>query len=79
MYATGVLLIVTGLFAMLRKESRILPGLMIIIYGASYFISAIIGGAAVSPVASILLNIIPAAIAFYLAVATISQRKIPLF
>ena len=78
-YAIGVLLVVTGLFAMLRKESRILPGLMLIIYGASYFISVLMGGTAVAPVVSALLNIIPAAISLYLAVATLSQRKIPLF
>lgn len=78
LYAMGVLLAAAGLFAILRKESRILPGLLLIIYAASYFLSAATIGAAVSPVASILVNIIPAAIALYLAVATLSQRKIPL-
>ena len=79
MYALGAVVVITGIFAMLRKESRILPGLMLIIYGASFFISAWVGGTAIAPVASVILNIIPAAIAVYLAVATLSQRKIPLF
>ncbi|MDO5847691.1 MAG: hypothetical protein Q4Q20_05300 [Methanocorpusculum sp.] len=79
LYALGAFVVITGIFAMLRKESRILPGLMLIIYGASFFISVWVTGTAISPIASVLLNIIPAAIAVYLAVATLSQRKIPLF
>ena len=79
MYAMGALVIVTGLFAILRKESRILPGLMLIFYGVTYFFSAIVGGVVGTPIDSAVLNFIPAAIALYLAIATLSQRKMPLF
>ncbi len=79
MYATGALLIITGLFAIFRKESRLLPGLMLIFYGVTGFFSTITGEIAGTPIDSAILNFIPAAIALYLAVATLSQRKIPLF
>lgn len=79
MYALGILIIITGLFALSRTESRILPGLMFLIYGISYLLSAIAVGAEIIPVVSMLLNFIPAAIALYLAIATLSQKKLPLF
>ncbi|HJJ39440.1 MAG TPA: hypothetical protein O0X42_04805, partial [Methanocorpusculum sp.] len=76
----GILMIVVGLFAMLRKESRILPGIMLIIYGCTWFFSAYVAGTSISaPVVSILLNGIPALIAIYLAFAVYSQRKLPKF
>ena len=78
LYAVAVLVIIAGLFAMLRKESRILPGIMLIVYGVTFFISAAVGGTSIAPIASFILNLIPALIAIYLAVATLSQRKIPL-
>ncbi|HJJ31761.1 MAG TPA: hypothetical protein O0X97_05905 [Methanocorpusculum sp.] len=73
----GILYIVIGLFAMLRKESRILPGIMLIIYGCTGFFTAFAGGN--SPVASIILNAIPCLIAIYLAFVVYSQRKLPKF
>ncbi|HJJ39168.1 MAG TPA: hypothetical protein O0X42_03425 [Methanocorpusculum sp.] len=73
----GILFIVIGLFAMLRKESRILPGIMLIVYGCTDFFSAYAGGNA--PVVSVILNAIPCLIAIYLAFAVYSQRKLPKF
>jgi len=76
----GILWFVLGLFAMLRKESRILPGIMMIIYGCSWFFSAYANGALVSvPVVSVFLNAIPCLIAIYLSFVVYSQRKLPKF
>lgn len=77
-YAVGILFLVTGIFAIMRKKSRILPGIMLILYGCSAFASGIAGGAG-SGIVSLILNIIPCLIALYLAAATLSQRKMPLF
>ena len=74
---TGILMIIIGLFAMLRKESRILPGIMLIIYGCTDFFTAYAGGN--SPVVSIILNAIPCLIAIYLAFVVYSQKKLPKF
>ena len=78
MYVIGGLFVILGLFAMVRKESRILPGLMLIIYGCTDFFS-VIAGATTNPVLSVFLNGIPCLIAVYLAFATFSQKKFPLF
>jgi len=76
----GILFIVIGLFAMLRKESRILPGIMMIVYGCTAFFSVYANGAMVSaPVVSVILNAIPCLIAIYLAFVVYSQRKLPKF
>ncbi|HJJ36128.1 MAG TPA: hypothetical protein O0X27_03000 [Methanocorpusculum sp.] len=76
----GILMIVLGLFAMLRKESRILPGIMLIVYGCTWFFSAYVAGTSISmPVVSALLNGIPALIAIYLSFVVYSQRKLPKF
>jgi len=76
----GILMIIVGLFAILRKESRILPGLMLIIYGCTWFFSAYVAGTSVSaPVVSVLLNGIPCLIAIYLSFVVYSQRKLPKF
>jgi len=76
----GILWIVIGLIAMLRKESRILPGIMLIVYGCTMFFTAFATGAMVSaPVVSAILNAIPCLIAIYLAFVVYSQRKIPKF
>ena len=77
-YAVGILFVIAGLFAIMRKESRILAGLMLILYGCTAFLSAIGGGAGLS-VVSLILNAVPCLIALYLAVAALSQRKMPLF
>ncbi|HJJ39182.1 MAG TPA: hypothetical protein O0X42_03495 [Methanocorpusculum sp.] len=83
-YCTGLMFIglavfyiVLGLFAMLRKDSRILPGLMLIIYGCTCFFTAYAG--INMPVVSLILNAVPCAIAIYLAFAVYSQKKLPLF
>ncbi|HJJ48515.1 MAG TPA: hypothetical protein O0X39_05975 [Methanocorpusculum sp.] len=76
----GILFIVLGLFAVLRNESRVLPGIMYIIFGGTAFISVIAGGLLPSvPWLSVILNGIPALIAIYLAFAVYSQRKLPKF
>jgi len=76
----GILFIMVGLFAMLRKESRILPGIMLFIFGFSGFISMIAGGILPSiPWLSVILNGIPCLIAIYLAFVVYSQRELPKF
>ena len=77
-FILGILFIVLGIFAVLRTESRILPGLMFIIYGISYFIGPVAVGAGITALA-VIVNGLPALIALYLAVATFSQKKLPLF
>ena len=77
-FIIGILFIVLGLFAVLRTESRILPGLMFVIYGISYFIGPVAVGAGIT-VLAVIVNGLPALIALYLAVATFSQKKLPLF
>ena len=77
-FIIGILFIVLGLFAVLRTESRILPGLMFVIYGISYFIVPVAAGAGITLLA-VIVNGLPAVIALYLAVATFSQKKLPLF
>ena len=74
---TGILFIIIGLFAMLRKESRILPGIMLIVYGCTHFFTAYAGGN--MPVVSVILNVIPCLIAIYLAFVVYSQKKLPKF
>ncbi len=78
-YIAGVMFIVIGLFAVLRTESRILPAIMLIIYGCVFFITAAVTGTTSLPVLAGVLNLIPALIAVYLAFAVFSQRKLPLF
>ena len=77
-FILGILFLVLGIFAVLRTESRILPGLMFIIYGISYFIGPVAAGAGITALA-VIVNGLPALIALYLAVATFSQKKLPLF
>ena len=77
-FIIGILFIVLGLFAVLRTESRILPGLMFVIYGISYFIVPVAAGAGIT-ILAVIVNGLPALIALYLAVATFSQKKLPLF
>ena len=77
-FILGILFIVLGIFAVLRTESRILPGLMFVIYGISYFIGPVAIGAGIT-ILAVIVNGLPALIALYLAVATFSQKKLPLF
>lgn len=76
-FILGILFIVLGIFAVLRTESRILPGLMFVVYGVSYFIGPVAASAGIM-ILAVAVNGIPALIALYLAVATFSQRKLPL-
>ena len=73
----GILYIIIGVFAMLRKESRILPGIMLVVYGCTDFFTAYAGGN--TPVVSVILNAIPCLIAIYLAFVVYSQKKLPKF
>jgi len=75
----GIIFVVIGLFAMLRKESRILPGIMVIVYGCTAFFSGLAGSMPSAPVVSIILNAIPCLIAIYLSFVVYSQRKLPKF
>jgi len=76
----GIMFIIIGLFAILRTESRILPGLMLIFGGSTTFVSILSGGIMPSiPWLSAVLNGIPALIAIYLSFVVYSQRKLPRF
>ena len=74
----GILFIIVGIFAVLRKESRLLPGIMLIVYGCTGFFS-VHGNGTVTPVVSFILNTIPCLIAIYLAFVVYSQKKLPKF
>jgi len=76
-YAVGGFFVVLGFFAILRGESRILPGIMLIVYGCTDFFSVMVGGTT-NPILSVILNGIPCIIALYLAFATMSQKRLPL-
>lgn len=77
--AFAIMFIVLGLFAILRKESRILPGIMFIIYGLTGLFSVLGSNMATIPVVSIVLNLVVALIAVYIAFAVFTQKKLPLF
>ncbi len=79
LYVGGGMFIVLGLFALLRTESRILPALMMILYGLTAFVSSISIGSSAVPVVSAVLNLTTALISVYLAFAVFGQRKLPLF
>jgi len=79
-FGIGILWLVLGLFCILRKESRILPGLMLIIYACTALFSAYATDVSISaPIVSALLNAIPCLIAIYLSFVVYSQRKLPKF
>ncbi|HJJ31224.1 MAG TPA: hypothetical protein O0X97_03135 [Methanocorpusculum sp.] len=75
----GAMFIVLGIFAFLREESRLLPGLMFIIYGLTAFVSVLITGNFAFGTLQAILNLIPGLIALYLAVAVFAEKKLPLF
>lgn len=77
-FILGIGIVLLGIFSIMRKESRILPGIMLIVYGATVFISVGISGGIDSQMASMLLNFIPFLISLYLAFAVFSQKKLPL-
>lgn len=79
-YGVGIMIIILGLFAMLRTESRILPGLMLILYGLTGFTSGFFSGGVGMPIVQGIMNLIPCLIAVYLAFAVFSQsNKLKLF
>ncbi|HJJ32252.1 MAG TPA: hypothetical protein O0X25_02105 [Methanocorpusculum sp.] len=75
----GALFIIIGLFALLREESRILPGIMNILYGVMFFIMWCIGGYGVPTMVFGIIEIVVAAISVYLAFVVYSQRNLPKF
>lgn len=86
LYVSGVLImiigamaIVLGIFAFLREESRLLPGLMFILYGLTAFISVLITGNYSFGLLQGILNLLPGLIALYLAFAVFAEKKLPLF
>ena len=74
----GVLFLLIGIFAILRKESRILPGIMLLLTSAVYFI---LGGVSfTTPTIAVgIVELAAAAISVYLAFAVYSPKKLPLF
>jgi len=79
-YGMGIAECILGIFAILRKESRILPGIMIIFFSSTCFLSLV--SVSSSPgymLASAILNLIPCMIAIYLAFVVYSQKKLPKF
>ena len=75
----GALFIIIGLFALLREESRILPGIMNILYGVMFFIMWCIDGYGVPTMVFGIIEIVVAAISVYLAFVVYSQRNLPKF
>jgi len=68
----GILIVIIGIFAMLRKESRFLPGIMLAVFGLGWcFYSYLPSGI------SITLFFIPLIIAIYLAFSVYSERDMP--
>jgi len=74
----GILFLIIGLFSILRKESRILPGIMLILVSIVIFIHDAGGIHEISILATVL-ECIVAAIAIYIAFAVYSQRNLPKF
>lgn len=75
----GVMYIVLSIFAFLKKQPNILVGIMLLLYGTTFFITSIISGSAVLPAVSGMLNFMVAGIALYLAFASINGDKILIF
>ena len=80
LYIVGLIYLMLGLFAVLRKKSFLLMALMFILYGISAFSSIAIAGTIEILLTQVLLNVIPCLIAIYLALAIfLPKRKLPLF
>ncbi|HJJ35726.1 MAG TPA: hypothetical protein O0X27_00975 [Methanocorpusculum sp.] len=75
---TGILFLCIGLFAMLRKESRILPGIMLILLGLVLIIVDTGFTMGLTMLGAVLEGIV-ALIAIYLSFVVYSQRKLPKF
>jgi len=71
----GAVFIVLGIFALLRKESRVLLALFLIIYGLTFFISVAITGNYSLGIFHAILNLIPCLVALYLGFAVFAQKK----
>ena len=74
----GVLFLLIGIFAILRKESRILPGIMLILSSVVYFILGGVGFG-IPTIAVGIVEFVVTAIAVYLAFVVYSQKKLPKF
>ena len=75
----GVLFLLIGIFAILRKESRILPGIMLILTAVVYFLMGILGGFGVPTFVLGIIEFVIVAISVYLAFVVYSQKKLPKF
>ncbi|MDO5844320.1 MAG: hypothetical protein Q4Q53_04135, partial [Methanocorpusculum sp.] len=69
----GIALIILGIIALLRTESRILPAVMLVVYGFTFETFSL--GLGDIPILQGVLNLIPCLIAVYLAFAVFSQSK----
>jgi len=79
-YVAGFVMLLAGLFCLLRKKSYLLVGLLCILYGISSFASIIIHGESVLIISQFLMHTITFGLAIYLAIAVFSQnKKLPLF
>lgn len=74
----GVLFLLIGIFAILRKESRILPGIMLFLTAVVYFILGGVGFG-IPTIAVGIVEFVVTAIAVYLAFVVYSQKKLPKF
>ena len=74
----GVLFLLIGIFAILRKESRILPGIMLLLTAVVYFILGGVGFG-IPTIAVGIVEFVVVAISVYLAFVVYSQKKLPKF
>ena len=75
----GVFFLLIGLFAILRKESRILPGIMLVLTAVVYFLMGGLGEFGVPTLVLGIIEFIIVAISVYLAFVLYSQKKLPKF
>ena len=75
----GVLFLLIGIFAILRKESRILPGIMLFLTAIVYFLMGGLGGFGVPTFVLGIIEFVIVAISVYLAFVVYSQKKLPKF
>ncbi|HJJ36559.1 MAG TPA: hypothetical protein O0X27_05245 [Methanocorpusculum sp.] len=74
-YAFGAVLVLLGIIAFLRQESRVLLALFLILYGLTFFISVLITGNYSLGIFHGIINLIPGLVALYLAFAVFAQKK----
>lgn len=76
----GVMAIFLGLFAILRLESRVLLGVLVIIDAGTYFVAAFFSSGPLASGLEVILYGVPCLLAIYLAFAVFSQsKKLPVF